>query len=166
MGDLKNYPHATAHDKAMWQMQQLLYASALPDYLISKGLTPGELEGLNIVEPIQNRVSQINSSPEAIQTNLEKVQEGVRLIQSLGKNGFQMDQILAVSKTLDDMFGHTGFSDIANTLQEEQNRIEHIQSQMGSNAGEGVGAALVMHDEYNKAMQTLSGINSFIWKHY
>ena len=164
MGDLKNYPHATAHDRAMWKMQQLLYASALPGFLSSKSLAAGELEGLHIVEPIYNKISQINSSPEAIQDNLKKAQEGTRLIQTLAENGFQMDQILSVSKALDDMFGHSGFSSIANALQEEQNRSEHIQSQMGSSSGEGVGAALVMHDEYNKAMQSLSGINNFIWK--
>lgn len=175
IADMKNYPNPTPHDKAMWQMQQLLYASALPSFFENPSINPkegamlnnliaGNLEGISIIEPIQGLTEEINSSPEAIQENLSKAQKGVQMIQTLANNGFQMEEVLKVSKALDDMFGGKGFSEIAGNLQKETERSEHMQSQMQGNAGEGVSAALVMHDEYNKAMQSLSRINGFIWK--
>ena len=169
MMDMKNYSNPTIHDKAMWKMQQLLYASALPDYIkTTLGDQNGTLDGISIVNPIRGVMEAINSSPDAVKGNLDKVRTAVQMVQSLSETGFNTESFLKVSKAIDDLFGGKGFYAIGEELQKaeqaEQQRMENMTKQVSGDNGQAVGGALVMHDEYNKAMNALSGINSFIFK--
>lgn len=167
IGDMKNYTSPTAFDEAMFRMQTQLYGSAIGPYLKNGG----SLEGLSIIKPIQGLVENVNASPEAIARALDNAKTTVGLIQGLVTSGFAPEQVMAVSKLATEMFagGNSASTAIAQeiekAIEQETTRTQHIQSQMASDqAGEGMSAALIMHDKYNKAMQTLNGINSFVWK--
>ena len=167
ISDMKNYPNPTAFDQSMFTMQTQLYGSAIGPYLKNGG----SLEGISIIKPIQGLVEQVNASPDAIARTLENAKTTVGLIQGLVTSGFAPEQVMAVSKLATEMFAgnastSTGIAqEIEKAIEQEISRTQHIQSQMTSDqASENMSAALIMHDKYNKSMQTLNGINSFVWK--
>ncbi len=169
MADIKTLSSPmNAQEQALYEMQQLIYASAMQDYIKNVlGDEKGVLERAGYIQPLQGTFKEIDVSPDKVSTGMEKVRFAVSMIQDLAKTGFDDNTFIGLAQQLNTIFGSDQFNKIVDNYKEaakvEATQNAHIQEQLSQNNGTGVAGALIMHDKYNQAIQKLEGIDKFIY---
>lgn len=162
--DLKNQANVKGSDLAKWMMQVYMYGEALPDFIKETGLPELGLEGIDIFKVEENQTQHLDANPEKIKEYGNKVRQAISLIQQLPEAGITDESLNALSYSLKQLFPDVNTdqasSQFAQMVQQEQN----ISKQLSGTDGKAFGGALLLHDQFNQALDRVNGVNQFLRK--